>query len=164
MDHGSLSKILVIGTGLVVGTASLAAAGQQGEAASGEQQFAQAAGTSGDQKTIGGGLDMPRDQIDTKYGPLAWMTFDEIIGQDVVNADGTTIGEIIGLVRDRDTKAEFFAVFDPDGPTGGEDGVAVPVGELDLGEDQKIVLSEAAEAELEQMPGFDAERYEDLRQ
>lgn len=133
-----------------------AGAGTSGQQpAPGDQ--AAAGGAGGDATTIGGGLDMPRDEIDTKYGPLAWLTFDEVIGAEVVDADGDPVGEIIGLVRER-PQGDFFAVVD----TGVGEGAVVPIDHFEIAEDKIAMSGEAGDPES--MPAYDPERYQDVRE
>jgi hypothetical protein len=116
-------------SGSTQGTQQQGGSTQSATGASGQGGTQQAAaGGGGEQETtIGGGLDMPRDQIDSKYGPLAWMTFDEVIGAEVIDAEGDVVGEIVGLVRER-PMGDFFAVVD----VGAGDGAVVPINQFEI--------------------------------
>ncbi|MDX1540560.1 MAG: PRC-barrel domain-containing protein, partial [Geminicoccaceae bacterium] len=122
-----------------------------------EDQSMAAAGDQDGEPTIGGGLDIPRDEIDTKYGPLAWATFDEVIGADVVSAKGEPVGEIVALVRER-PMGDFFAVL-----SDGGDQVIVPIKAFEIAEDDRIAMV-GGEEDLEGMPEYDPERYEEVRE
>lgn len=156
-DGGSGSAAATTGgeSGTRQDTGQTAASGDQ-QPASGEEATTAAAGTdTGD--TIGGGLDMPRDQIDAKYGPLAWLTFDEVIGAEVLDAEGDPIAEVSALVRDLST-GEFFAVLDP----GMGAQVVTPINQLEVA-DRGIAMGENA-GDIDSMPEYDAGRYEDVRE
>ena len=99
------------------------------------------------------------DQLDTRYGPRAWLTFGEVIGSDVEAQQGETVGEIDALVRAK-SDGMFYALVDvADAPA---DYVAIPVDQLKVvGEseaDRQIVL--AADSSIDGMPAFEASEYE----
>jgi len=82
------------------------------------------------------------DQLDERYGPLAWLTFGEVIGSEVVNEQGDKVGEIVHLVRAKDD-GMFYAVMGTEA-TMGEGDQVVPLDHLEvIGEteqDRQIVL------------------------
>jgi PRC-barrel domain len=82
------------------------------------------------------------DKLDDRFGPLAWLTFGEVIGAPVVDKQGEPVGEIIHLVRAKDD-GMFYAVVDAQASFGEGDQV-VPVDHFEVvGDDQasrKIVL------------------------
>ena len=82
------------------------------------------------------------DQLDERFGPLAWLTFGEVIGSAVVDEQGDKVGEIVGLVRAK-SDGMFYAVIDADAPDGaGEQVVPVDHFEVvgDSQQDRQIVL------------------------
>ena len=83
------------------------------------------------------------DQLDERYGPLAWLTFGEVIGSQVVDEQGQPVGEIVHLVRAKDD-GMFYAVMDTAAAAGEGDQV-VPLDHLEVvGEteqDRQIVLT-----------------------
>jgi hypothetical protein len=58
------------------------------------------------------------------YGPLAWLTFDQMIGSRVTNKQGTTVGTVVGLLRDRSNN-DFYALLDTVGDGRGDQIVPV---------------------------------------
>ena len=148
------------------GSQQQAQTGQQSQQAQGQQppQASQQQAQTGQQSpqaqeaqdpVIGGGPEVPREQLQAKYGPLAWLRFDQVIGAEVLNQSGTTVAEIIALVRDRQD-GQFFAVLD----TGAGREMVLPVDQLEVGELDKIALSSDAE---QAMQPFDEGSYEDVR-
>lgn len=96
--------------------------------------------------------------IDSKLGA---MTAKEIVGKDVVNADGKEIGEIEDLVID-DNKT-VHAVIGVGGFLGiGEKDVLVPFSQLRMGADNAIMMSEATEEDLKKLPEYKKDDYQAL--
>ena len=60
------------------------------------------------------------DQLDDRFGALAWLTFGEVIGSEVVDEQGTRVGSIVGLVRAK-SDGMFHAVIDSREPAGAGD-------------------------------------------
>jgi putative membrane protein len=82
------------------------------------------------------------------------MTAEQLIGQDIVNANGDTLGEIEDIVLDQD-KAVFVLV-DVGGFLGmGEKRVALPFSHLAMGDDEAVLLSQATEDELKGLPEWE---------
>ena len=83
------------------------------------------------------------DKLDDRYGALAWLTFGQVIGAQVVNKQGEPVGEIVHLVRAKDD-GMFYAVIDAAASYGEGDRV-VSVDELevvgDSEQDRQIVLA-----------------------
>lgn len=75
------------------------------------------------------------DQLDDRFGALAWLTFGEVIGSEVVDKQGTRVGSIVGLVRAK-SDGMFHAVIDSREPAGAGDQV-VPVERLEVVGDSK---------------------------
>lgn len=87
--------------------------------------------------------------------PFGTMTADEIIGQDVKNDSGESIGEIQDIVINQQDQA-VLAVVSVGGFLGiGEKHVAVPFDRLQKGQDDSVVMSGMTEDELKQMPAYD---------
>jgi PRC-barrel domain len=87
--------------------------------------------------------------------PLAEIPASELLGQDVVNEQGDTVAEIVDMVKKGDSE-DVFAVLSVGGFLGiGEKQVAMPLDRLDVGENQEIVLSNASQEELENMPSYE---------
>jgi hypothetical protein len=79
------------------------------------------------------------DKLDTRYGPLAWLTYGQVVGSEVVDKQGDKMGEIVGLVRAK-SDGMFYTLLDADGA--GDQ--IVPVDHLvvvgDNEQDRQIVL------------------------
>ena len=87
--------------------------------------------------------------------PLAEIPASELLGQEVVNDQGDTVAEIVDMVKRPDSD-EVFAVLSVGGFLGlGEKEVAMPLDRFDVGADQEIVLSNATEEELKNMPDWE---------
>jgi hypothetical protein len=87
--------------------------------------------------------------------PLAQMPASELLGQDVVNDQGETVAEIVDMVKRPDSD-EIFAVLSVGGFLGlGQKEVAMPLERFDVGADQEIILSNATEEELKNMPDWE---------
>jgi sporulation protein YlmC with PRC-barrel domain len=87
--------------------------------------------------------------------PLAQMPASELLGQEVVNDQGDTVAEIVDMVKRPDSD-EIFALLSVGGFLGlGEKEVAMPLDRFDVGEDQQIILSNATEEELTNMPDWE---------
>jgi hypothetical protein len=95
----------------------------------------------------------------TDIGPLAQMPASDVIGADVVNAEGETIASVhdlvTGVADDR-----MYAVLRFGGFLGiGARDVAVDIQELDVGPDGEIVMAHATQEQLEQLPEYDETQY-----
>lgn len=114
---------------------------------------------------VGEPLEQPEwqvyDQLDPRYGPLAWLTFGEVIGSDVADQQGNTIGEIDALVRAR-ADDMFYAVIET--ADAAADYVAIPVDQLKVvGEteaERQIVL---ADGSMEEFADYEGARYQAAR-
>ena len=96
-------------------------------------------------------------EMDPRYGPLAWLTFDQVIGSQVEDEQGQAVGEIVNLVRAKADGA-FYAVMEPSGA--GEPTV-VPVGQLKVvGDEDSPELVYASQEPISAMPAYDAAQYE----
>jgi putative membrane protein len=86
------------------------------------------------------------------------ISIEEVLGAEVVNAAGEEIGEIEDVVLDQN--GDYYAILSVGGFLGiGEKKVAVPLDELELGEDQVYLMTAATEEQLEQMPEYDEQQY-----
>jgi sporulation protein YlmC with PRC-barrel domain len=135
-------------------------AGQQPAAAAGPQpqgEAAEAAQLPASEKqtetAAAGATPEPRGEIATS--PLAELPASELLGREVVNEEGETVAEIVDMVK-RSDGDEVFALLSVGGFLGiGEKEVVVPIDRLDVGADDQIVLSNATEQELENMPDWE---------
>ena len=168
-QHLQLAQDIAAGmqpTASATGGAS-STAGQSGAAASapGSSSAAATSSTSASKPvtttTTAASSDMKtpaKPEIDSKLGA---MTAKEIVGKDVVNANGKEIGEIEDLVID-DNKT-VHAVIGVGGFLGiGEKDVLVPFSQLRIGADNAIMMSEATEEDLKKLPEYKKDNYEAL--
>jgi hypothetical protein len=97
---------------------------------------------------------MPEPGGEIATSPLAELPASELLGREVVNEEGETVAEIVDMVK-RPDGDEVFALLSVGGFLGiGEKEVAMPIERLDVGADDQIVLSNATEEELENMPDW----------
>jgi PRC-barrel domain len=88
----------------------------------------------------------------------------EVIGAEVVNARGETIAQVSDIVGARAGGDELYAVLEVGGFLGiGDKLVALELDQLEVAEDDKILLPPAIEGQLEEMPIYDREKYEEIR-
>jgi putative membrane protein len=88
---------------------------------------------------------------------------EDVIGSKVVTANGDDVGEIEDLVVDQNQ--ERYAIVSVGGFLGiGDKNVAVPLDQLEPGEDHSYVLSALTEEQLEQMPAYEEGQYQSLAQ
>lgn len=101
------------------------------------------------------------DQLATRYGPLAWLTFGEVVGQPVADQQGQSVGKIVGLVRAK-SDGMFYAVMDvEDAAAAGKQAVAVPVDHLEVvGDEQSKRIVFAGEQALDAMAAYDPAEHE----
>lgn len=91
-------------------------------------------------------------EIDPKLGN---MRAEQLIGKDVVNAQGDTVGEIEDIVIDKSSNKAVHAVVSVGGFLGiGDKDVAIPFSELRMGQDNAILMSQATEEQLKQLPAY----------
>lgn len=84
---------------------------------------------------------------------LGEMSAQELIGKNVVNAKGDTVGEIEDIVIDNNKAVH--AIVSVGGFLGmGDKDVAVPFDELRMGQNNAVLMSEASEDQLKQMPAW----------
>ena len=96
--------------------------------------------------------------------PLAAMPASDVIGTEVQNAEGDTVAEIVDLVK-RQGQEDLFAVLSVGGFLGiGDKKVVVPLDELRVGQEGEIVMVNASEDQLKEMPAYEEEGYEKVSQ
>lgn len=112
-----------------------------------------ASSTSGSASPGAPGASTPRSEQ-----ALAGVQADEVIGMDVVNANGDAVGEVKDLVLD--DRQAAHAVVSVGGFLGiGAKDIAVPFDQLRVGPENVILMSETSESELKQMPEYEKDRY-----
>jgi sporulation protein YlmC with PRC-barrel domain len=90
---------------------------------------------------------------------VSHLSADELIGKDVRNLRGENVGNIEDIVLDQNEGS--FAVISVGGFLGiGARDVAVPLDELQLGDDDVIMMSETTEEQLREMPEYDETQYQ----
>jgi sporulation protein YlmC with PRC-barrel domain len=100
---------------------------------------------------------MPRRSVDMSDEPytgevLPGVTVDELIGTNVVDAEGETVGSINAFLLDQDGQIDH-AIVDVGGFLGfGAKSVAIPVEELQVGPDQDEVVVAMTREQLDAMP------------
>jgi putative membrane protein len=95
--------------------------------------------------------------------PEQAMSIDQVLGSKVVNANGDEVGEIEDLVLDQNQT--HYAVLSVGGFLGiGDKKVAIPLEDLQLGEDEVYLMTSATEEQLEQMPEYDEEQFQPYAQ
>jgi putative membrane protein len=88
---------------------------------------------------------------------------EDVIGSQVVNANGDEIGEIKEVVADHNR--DQYAIVSVGGFLGiGEKDVAIPLDQLEPGAEQSHLLSASTEEQLEQMPVYEEGQYQSLSQ
>lgn len=87
------------------------------------------------------------------------MSVGDVLGKDIVTADGETVGEVERVVLHSGDKRPYV-VFSAGGFLGlGDKEVVVPVSELELQHDRIAVTTAASEDQLEQQPAYNAADY-----
>jgi putative membrane protein len=87
---------------------------------------------------------------------------EDVVGSNVVNAKGDDVGEIEDLVVDQNQAR--YAIVSVGGFLGiGDKEVAIPLDQLEPGQDQSYLLSAATEEQLEQMPAYEGQ-YQSMTQ
>jgi putative membrane protein len=91
--------------------------------------------------------------------PEQTVSIDEVLGSPVVNANGDEIAEIEDLVIDQNQT--HYAILSVGGFLGiGDKKVAIPLDQLQLGEDESYLMSAETEEQLEQMPAYEEDQYQ----
>jgi putative membrane protein len=87
------------------------------------------------------------------------VSLEAALGSPVVNTKGDQVGKIEDVVLDQTGK--YFAVVSVGGFLGiGDKDVAVPLDELQLGENETYLMTAATEDQLKQMPEYDENQYQ----
>jgi sporulation protein YlmC with PRC-barrel domain len=95
--------------------------------------------------------------------PEQAMSIDQVLGSKVVNANGDEVAEIEDLVVDQNQT--HYAVLSVGGFLGiGDKKVAIPLEDLQLGEDEVYLMTSATEEQLEGMPEYDEEQFQPYAQ
>jgi hypothetical protein len=98
-------------------------------------------------------------QIATDH-PLAAMPASEVIGADVVNAEGENVAEVVDLVKQQG-QDDLYAVLSVGGFLGiGQKKVIVPITELEVTQDGEIMMANATQEQLKEMPEYQEEGYD----
>ncbi|MGH6900669.1 MAG: PRC-barrel domain-containing protein [Geminicoccaceae bacterium] len=106
------------------------------------------------------GAEQGEQQTDTVLGTVS---ASDVIGAEVVDARGEKIAEVSDIVQARDG-GELYAILDVGGFLGmGDKVVALALDQFQVAEDDQIVLPQATESQLEEMPVYNEEDYEQLR-
>ncbi len=83
------------------------------------------------------------------------LTAEEIIGRDVVNKNGEGVGQVEALVIQPD-KGDVHAVVSVGGFLGiGDRDVAIPLKELEFGDDNVTLMSQQTKEDLESLPEYE---------
>ena len=87
------------------------------------------------------------------------MPASDVIGADVVNADGDTVAEILDLVK-KTGDDQLHAVLSVGGFLGiGDKEVVVPISDLDVSPDGQILMATASQEQLKNMPQYEELEY-----
>jgi PRC-barrel domain len=125
-----------------------------------QEEPAQQQAQGGGQQQQGGQQQVTEAQQPTEEHPLTAMPASEVIGTEVVNAEGDQVAEIVDLVKEQG-QGEVMAVLSVGGFLGvGDKRVVVPLGELDVAPDNQIIAASMTEEEVKTMPAYDEARYE----
>jgi putative membrane protein len=94
--------------------------------------------------------------------PQGEISLEEVLGSSVVNSAGEEVAEIEDIVLDANQK--YYAILSVGGFLGiGDKKVAIPLDQLQLGEDQVYLMSAQTEEQLEEMPEYEEDQYQPLQ-
>jgi putative membrane protein len=100
-----------------------------------------------------------QDEQEAAVQPEQAVSIEEVLGSSVVNANGEEIAEIEDLVVDQNQT--HYAILSVGGFLGiGDKKVAIPLDQLQLGEEETYLMSAETEEQLEQMPEYDEQQYQ----
>jgi putative membrane protein len=100
-----------------------------------------------------------QDQQQAAVQPEQAVSIEEVLGSSVVNADGDEVAEIEDVVVDQSQR--HYAVLSVGGFLGiGDKKVAIPLDQMQLGEDETYLMSTETEEQLEQMPAYEEGQYQ----
>jgi putative membrane protein len=95
--------------------------------------------------------------------PQQAVSMEKLLGSPVVNTKGDKVGKIEDVVLDQ--TGRYFAVLSVGGFLGiGDKDVAMPLNDLQLGEEEAYLMSAATEDQLKQMPEYDKDQYQPFAQ
>ena len=95
--------------------------------------------------------------------PQQAVSIEKLLGSPVVNSKGDEVGKIEDVVLDQTGK--YYAVVSVGGFLGiGAKDVALPLNDLQLGQDEAYLMSAETEDQLEQMPEYDENQYQPYAQ
>ena len=104
-----------------------------------------------------------QESVQAATQPEQAVSIDEVLGSRVVNANGEEVAEIEDLVVDQNQAQ--YAILSVGGFLGiGEKKVAVPLEDLQLGEDEVYLMTATTEEQLEEMPEYDEEQFQPYAQ
>jgi sporulation protein YlmC with PRC-barrel domain len=150
MLNAKTATALALALGLTTGVAAIGPAGaaEQRGATQTQQQGVTGSSQSQSRYTVG--------ELRTRA--------DELIGKDVVNQQGKSVGELQDIVVDKQ-RNEPYAVIEVGGMLGvGAKEIAVPFSDLQLGEDNITMMSQKSEEQLKAMPAYKESDYTPLRE
>jgi sporulation protein YlmC with PRC-barrel domain len=85
---------------------------------------------------------------------------DELVGRNVVNKEGENVGEVAALVIQPE-RNEIHAVISVGGFLGmGDHEVAIPLKELEIGEDNVTLMSQQTKEDLKALPEYDGKEWQ----
>jgi putative membrane protein len=94
--------------------------------------------------------------------PQGEISIEEVLGSTVVNSAGEEVAEIEDIVLDANQK--YYAILSVGGFLGiGDKKVAIPLDQLQLGEDQVYLMSAQTEEQLEEMPEYEEDQYQPIQ-
>ena len=110
------------------------------------------------------GQSQDQEQPSRATSVLDRMPASDVIGAEVFDARGEPIAKIRDIVRDRGGGGQLYAILDVGGFLGiAEKEVALALDQLEIAEDDKLVLPETTESQLEEMPTYEREDFEQLQ-
>ena len=132
---------------------------EQVVAAAGEMEQPDAAIEA--EQQMEGAATAPTDQ-QAATQPQGEISMEEVLGSTVVNSAGEEVAEIEDIVLDANQK--YYAILSVGGFLGiGDKKVAIPLDQLQLGEDQVYLMSAQTEEQLEEMPEYEEDQYQPLQ-
>ena len=134
---------------------------EQVVAAAGEMEQPDAAIQAEQEETMEGEAATEAEQ-QAATQPQGEISLEEVLGSSVVNSAGEEVAEIEDIVLGQDQK--YYAILSVGGFLGiGDKKVAIPLDQLQLGEDQVYLMSAQTEEQLEEMPEYEEDQYQPLQ-
>jgi sporulation protein YlmC with PRC-barrel domain len=159
MLKSTTALALAIGLGMGLTPAGPAAAAGSGEKASTTgtgYEKASPSTTGAASETPGAATSTGASQSTIPGG----ITAEELIGRNVVNRNGENVGEVESLVV-QPKKNEVHAVISVGGFLGmGDRDVAIPLKDLEIGEDNVTLMSQQTKEDLEALPEYEEDQWE----